>query len=89
MISGALGRAITPTTLRDAVRSKLRSGATKDAINLLILNYVPPEARTDRVERGISRQPLENIPREWRADFLKALAELPVTQGALVTAEPY
>ena len=82
MMGAAIGRAITASTLRDVVRSKLRAGATKDAINLLILDYVPPEARTDRVERGISRQPLESIPRERRADFLTALQEIRIPQKA-------
>lgn len=81
-----VGRAISASTMRDVVKSKLRAGATKDAINLLILSYVPPEARTDRVERGISRQALENIPRERRADFLQALQEIPALRGSLVTA---
>ena len=83
MIGAEVGRAINASTLRDLVRSKLRAGATKDAINLLILDYVPPEARTDRAERGISRQALESIPRERRADFLIALREISIPQEAL------
>jgi len=77
MVGAAIERAISSTTLRDLVRSKLRAGATKDAINLLILSYVPPEARTDRVERGIPRQALDSIPRGRRADFLAALQDIP------------
>jgi hypothetical protein len=63
--------------LRETVRSKLRSGVRKDEINLLIPRYVPPEARTDRVERGTSRQSLAEISHEWRVHFLNALREIP------------
>ena len=80
MIGASVGRAISSATLRDLVRSKLRAGATKVAINLLMLDYIPPEATTGRVERGISRQALESIPRERRTDFLTALQELPIPQ---------
>jgi hypothetical protein len=80
MIGAAIGRAISSATLRDLVRSKLRAGATKDAINLLILDYIPPEATTDRVERGIPRHSLESIPRDRRADFLTALQEISIPQ---------
>jgi len=80
MIGAAIGRAVSSATLRDVVRSKLRAGVTKDAINRLLLDYVPPEATTDRVERGISRQALESIPRERRADLLTALQEIPIPQ---------
>jgi hypothetical protein len=77
MVGSAVGRAISTAFLRDVLRSKLRSGITKDAVNLLISRYVPPEARTDRVERGTSRQPLAQISQEWRVDFLNALLEIP------------
>lgn len=73
----AVGRAISASTLRDQVRSKLRAGGSKDTVNVLIFGYVPKEARMDRNERGISRQALENIPRERRADFLHDLSEVP------------
>jgi hypothetical protein len=75
MNSAAVGRAISEATLRDAVRSKLRSGAAKDTANLVILDHVPPKVRIERVEGGISRQALEHIPLEGRADFLKACGE--------------
>jgi hypothetical protein len=80
MIGASVGRAISSATLRDVARSRLRAGAAKDAINLLILDYIPPEERTDRLERGISRQALECIPRERRADFLTALQEIPIPE---------
>ena len=51
-------------------------GVTKDAISLLILNYIPPEARTDRVERGISRQALEDVPSDRRGDLLRDLQQM-------------
>jgi hypothetical protein len=77
MYSVAVGLAVSVATLRDAVRSKLRSGATKDAVYLVILDHVPPEVRRVRLGTGISRQALELIPPERRADFLNALIEMP------------
>jgi hypothetical protein len=77
MEGSAVGRAISTAFLRDVIRSKLRSGVTKDAIHRLVSRYVPPEARTDRVERGTSRQPLAQISPEWRVEFLNALLEIP------------
>jgi hypothetical protein len=78
-----IDRLLTATRLREAVRANLRMGVTKDAISLLILGYVPPEARTDRTERYISRQALENIPPGRRAEFLSALLQMATQHGLL------
>jgi hypothetical protein len=75
-MSTAINRLLTPTRLREVVRANLRMGVTKDAISLLILNYIPPEARTDRVERGISRQALEDVPPDRRGELLRDLQQM-------------
>lgn len=75
-MSARIDRLLTPARLREVVRANLRMGVTKDAISLLILNYIPPEARTDRVERGISRQALEDVPSDRRGDLLRDLQQM-------------
>lgn len=70
---------ITATILRTAVRSKLRAGASNEAVSVLVLTYVPPERRTQRAGDGFSRQALENIPHTRRAEFLNSLINLPVS----------
>ena len=80
-MSAAIDRLLSPTRLRELVRANLRMGVTKDAISLLILNYIPPEARTDRVERGISRQALEDVPPDRRAELLRDLQQMAELQN--------
>ena len=80
-MSAEIDRLLTPARLREVVRANLRMGVTKDAISLLILNYIPPEARTDRVERGISRQALEDVPPDRRAELLRDLQQMAELQN--------
>jgi hypothetical protein len=75
-MSAAIDRLLSPTRLRELVRANLRMGVTKDAISLLILKYVPPEARTDRVEHGTPRQALEAVPPASRGELLCELQQM-------------
>ena len=76
-MSVEIDRLLTPTRLREVVRANLRMGVTKHAISLIILHYIPPEARTNhRVERGISRQALEDVPPNRRGELLRDLQQM-------------
>jgi hypothetical protein len=73
-----LAAAITPTTLRLAIRDKLNAGGVgKRAITVLINDYaVPDPSGKERIEMGTPRRPVENIPYGRRAAFLEALDAL-------------
>ena len=80
---------ITSNMLRTAVRAKLGSGITQNAIWALIARYARDGAhRRQREINGVPRLPVEIIPLERRTDFLDALNDLPErglrfrTQGA-------
>jgi hypothetical protein len=73
-----LAAAITPTTLRLAIRDKLNAGGVgKRAMTMLINDYaVPDPSGKERTEMGTPRRRVENIPYGRRAAFLEALDAL-------------
>ena len=69
---------LTTDMLRTAIRSKLRSGTSRQPISALIRTYAPDGAEAGRRKNaGSYRIPLELIPHERRTEFLDALYELP------------
>jgi hypothetical protein len=76
-VTKVVERAITTAVLRTAIKAKLRSGTTSQAISSLISLYMPPEAHTERYDGGVRRLPVEMIAHRQRVAFLSALAELP------------
>ena len=67
---------LTAEMLRTSIRAKLRSGASRRDVSVLIRAYAPHvEAR--RKDDGVYRIPVELIPLERRVSFLDALNELP------------
>jgi len=71
-----LERVITSANLRKAIRSKLRTGASREMISFLIRDYVPAGLRSDRLAGRAPRLAVERIPHRRRAAFLAALSEL-------------
>jgi hypothetical protein len=72
-----LQRAITATTLRAAIRAKIRVGVTPRAISLLIIAHASPDARGERKDpTGVQRIAVEKIPNGRRAAFVAALDQL-------------
>jgi hypothetical protein len=68
---------LTAGILRTAIRAKLRRGASRRGISVLICTYTPQDAKTERMDGGVYRVPVELIPLERRLSFLEALNELP------------
>lgn len=69
---------LTTDMLRTAIRSKLRTGTSRQPISALIRTYAPDGAEAGRRKNaGTYRIPLEAIPHERRTAFLDALHELP------------
>ena len=76
---------LTAGVLRTAIRAKLRMGASRRSISVLICSYTPPDAKTERMDGGVYRVPVELIPLERRISFLEALNELPNSLPAVKT----
>jgi hypothetical protein len=68
---------LSTATLRTAIRAKLRTGTSRQAISALIKTYSPRGASTKRRNGQLYRLPVELIALERRAPFLDALNELP------------
>jgi hypothetical protein len=86
-MSEALEQLVLPTAmLRTAIRAKLRTGTSRQAISALIKAYSPRGASTKRRNGQLYRLPIELIALERRAPFLDALNELPADrrQGSVV-----
>ena len=71
-----LENVITATTLRHAIRAKLRSGVTRRAISMLIAMYAPADARARDDGTGVHRLAVEVIPHARRPAFLISLDQL-------------
>lgn len=76
---------LTAEMLRTAIRAKLRVGAGRRAISLLIHEYAPEGARTMRTDDSVYRLPVEVISHERRLAFLDALNGLPEQRAAATT----
>jgi hypothetical protein len=68
---------ITSASLRKAIRAKLRTGASRETISLLIGDFAPTGLHTGRWHGIAPRVPVELIPHRCRAEFLMALSALP------------
>lgn len=66
--------------LRNAVREKIREGASARSVWSLINSYVP-SGRITRLEAGRPRLPVELVPYGQRDEFLEALARLSAAAG--------
>jgi len=67
-----LDRVLSATTLREAIRAKLRAGVQSDTISWLIACYVPTHLMAGG-DRGRHRLPVEMIPPHKRPAFLQSL----------------
>jgi hypothetical protein len=76
-LADVLERVITSATLRGAIRSKLRTGASREMISFLIGAYAPAGLRSDRTDGRAPRLAVELIPHRGRTAFLAALSDLP------------
>jgi hypothetical protein len=81
-MTAVLVQVITSGSLRATVRSKLRTGASRETISLLIGAFVPTRLRSGRWHGIAPRVPVELIPHRRRADFLAALSALPAQRVA-------
>jgi hypothetical protein len=72
----ALENMITATTLRHAIRAKLRAGTSRRAISMLIAFYAPADARARDDGTGVQRLAVEVIPHGRRPAFLVDLDKL-------------
>jgi hypothetical protein len=68
---------LSAAVLRTAIRAKLRTGTSRQAISALIKAYAPKGANTERRNGQLFRLPVELIALGRRAPFLDALNELP------------
>jgi hypothetical protein len=74
-------RVITAAMLRAAIRTKIRSGASRRSISLLIARYAPADAHSEREDSGgVQRLAVEVIPHGLRTGFLDALDQLPLDE---------
>ncbi len=69
-------RVISAEAMRAAIRAKLHTGASREAVCWLICTYAPVGASNRRTEGGVPRLPVEVIRPEKRAAFLDALSRL-------------
>jgi hypothetical protein len=76
-LADVLERLITSAALRGAIRSKLRTGASREMISFLIRDYAPAGLRSDRTDGRAPRLAVELIPHRGRTAFLAALSDLP------------
>lgn len=67
---------LTADMLRTSIRAKLRTGASRRDVSVLIRAYAPC-VKTERKDERVYRVPVELIPLEQRVSFLDALNELP------------
>ena len=78
---------ISAVMMRDRIRAKIQAGTSRRSISMLILEYTPAAAPTDREhDTGVRRVPIEAIPHWQRAGFLIApdrLAKDPAAQVIL------
>jgi hypothetical protein len=77
LLTAALVRVITSATLREAIRAKLRAGASREMISFLISARAPSGLRASRMHGRAPRLPVEQIPHRGRSEFLAALSSLP------------
>jgi hypothetical protein len=63
---------LTASTLRTAIRAKIREGVSPRAISVLVNGYAP-DAPAGRNDGGVERRAVEVIPPGRRVDFLVAL----------------
>lgn len=84
-MSDVLELALTGEMLRTAIRAKLRMGANRRDISVLINAYAPQGASTKRTDGGVYRIPVELIPLDRRVAFLDALNELPIPLSVVAT----
>ena len=75
-MSEVLELVLTAEMLRTSIRAKLRTGASRRDVSVLIRAYAP-RVETERKDAGVYRVPVELIPLERRVSFLDALNELP------------
>ena len=68
--------AISAETMRNAIRAKLRAGATKQAVCWLVCTFAPIDTDHHRTEGTVPRLPVEAIPADKREGFLSALTDL-------------
>ncbi len=70
--------ALTTEALRSAIREKLATGVTRQAVSILVAACAVDmsKSRIVRKEEGVERRAVEDIPLKRRADFLKALKSL-------------
>ena len=85
-MSEVLELVLTAEMLRTAIRAQLRVGTSRQTISLLIRSYAPPGVRTERMDEGVYRVPVELIPVERRTAFLDALSGLPNRRPAVATS---
>jgi hypothetical protein len=64
---------ITATTMRHAIRAKLRAGTSRRAISMLIAYYAPADAHSRDDGSGVQRLAVEVIPHGRRPAFLVEL----------------
>jgi len=70
--------ALTIEALRSAIRAKLETGVSRQAVSIIVAACAAGRRQSAIVRReyGVERRAVEDIPLERRADFLKALQSL-------------
>ena len=70
--------ALTTEALRSAIRAKLETGVSRQAVSIIVAACAAGQGQSAIVRRedGVERRAVEDIPLERRADFLKALKSL-------------
>ena len=67
---------VTAERMRDAIRDRLRAGATREAIYWMVCAFAPNCLWPLRFEGNVPRVPVEAIQLERREAFLAALSDL-------------
>jgi hypothetical protein len=70
----SIDRAVSLGVVRAAIRAKLRAGASKEAISLLIASYAPQDAPSR--DPDYRRVAVEYVPPDKRVSLLQAIERL-------------